>query len=125
MAGSFADFKYLDDDGNAWLLRLDRSNCLSAGTGFVLITQADLVLDYLPRNIEPRVVIARHPTRSIKRPIVCASTSSPLWTGAQETINLIDYQDRTIQNFKITDRLRERAKYTAKLQDTYQNDNPT
>ena len=124
MAGSQADFKYLDNSGKAWLVRIDKSNALATGTGFVEITQADLTLDYLPRNINLRFAIARHPTRPIKREIYCQSKDCAIWLGTQETINLRDFQDGSLQTFKIVDRIQEKPKYTAKLTDTYQNDNP-
>lgn len=124
MAGSLADFKYLDNAGRAWLIRIDKSNALATGTGFVEITQADLALDYLPRNIEIRYAVCRHPTRPIKRNIYCQSKSSDIWTGAKETILLRDFQDGSLQTFKIVDRIQEKPAYTAKLMDTYQNDNP-
>lgn len=124
MAGSLADFKYTDNKGNSWLLRLDKSNCLTTGTGFTAITSSDLGLPYLPRNIEARYVIAHHPTRPIKRDIICQSVTAPLWTGSQSTIQLRDYQDGSMQTFTIGERKSERAKYTAKLIDTYQNDSP-
>ncbi|OYQ66647.1 hypothetical protein B9G53_03510 [Pseudanabaena sp. SR411] len=125
MAGSLSDFKYIDNSGRAWLIRLDRSNCLATGTGFVPLQQADLNLDYLPRNIELRYVVAKHPTRPIKREIYCATTTCPLWRGEQETITLVDYQDKTNQVFNVGNRIQERKKYTAKVLDTYQNDSPT
>jgi hypothetical protein len=124
MAGSLADFKYIDNSGRAWLIRIDKSNALTTGTGFVPIKQADLTLDYLPRNIDLRYVICKHPTRPIKREIYCQSTSAPIWLGTQETINLIDYQDRSIQAFNVGNRIQEKPSYTAKLIDTFQNDNP-
>lgn len=124
MAGSLADFKYIDNAGKAWLVRIDKSNALTSGTGFVNLTNADMTLDYLPRNIELRYVSCKHPSRPIKRNIYCQSTNAPAWKGEIETLALTDYQDRTIQNFKIGDRYQERAIYTAKLQDTYQTDTP-
>lgn len=120
MAGSLADFKYLDDRGLGYLVRIDKSNALRTGTGFVALTQADLALDYIPSNIELRYVVARHPSRPINRKIYCQSLTAPLWIGTQTTINLIDYQDNSLQEFKIVNREFERKKYTAKLIDTYQ-----
>lgn len=125
MAGSIADFKYIDNSGLAWLIRIDKSNALSPGTGFVALEQSDLILKYLPRNIDLRYVNARHPTRPITRRIYCQSITAPIWTGSQETIELIDFQDRSIQTFKIGDRIQEKPIYSAKLIDTFQNDNPT
>lgn len=124
MAGSLSDFKYLDDRGLPYLVRIDRSNALRAGTGFTAITQSDLSLDYLPRNIELRYVVARHPTRPINRKIYCQSLTAPLWIGSQNTITLIDYQDNSLQSFAIVNREFERKSYTAKLVDTYQTDTP-
>ena len=124
MAGSLADFKYLDNSGRTWLVRIDRSNALSAGTGFVPITQADMGLDYLPRNIELRYVEAKHPTRPIKRNIYCQSINAPIWIGTQSVISLPDYQNNSLTNFKIGNRIQEAFRYTAKLIDTYQNDSP-
>jgi hypothetical protein len=120
MAGSLADFKYLDDQGQAWLVRIDKSNALATGTGFVALTQADLTLHYLPRNIELRYVNCRHPTRPINRKIYCQSTSAPIWTGTTKTIVLTDYQDRTQQTFNVGKRVAENEKYRANLADTYQ-----
>jgi carboxypeptidase C (cathepsin A) len=125
MAGSLADFKYIDNSGKAWLVRIDKSNALTTGTGFTNLTSQDLALDYLPRNIELRYVNCKHPTRPINRRIYCQSINAAAWKGQIETLALTDYQDRTIQNFKIGDRKQERASYTAKLVDTYQNDTPT
>lgn len=124
MAGSLADFKYLDNSGKAWLVRIDKSNALATGTGFVEITQTDLNLDYLPRNLDLRYAVAKHPTRPIKRNIYCQSKECDLWKGTQETISLRDFQDGSLQNFKIVDRIQEKPKYTAKLLDIFQNDNP-
>ena len=124
MAGSLADFKYFDDRGLPYLVRIDRSNALKAGTGFVVLTQADLLLDYLPRNLEPRYIVARHPTRPIQRKIYCQSLTAPLWTGSQLTISLIDYQDNSLQEFSVKKREHETKLFTAKLIDTYQTDNP-
>lgn len=124
MAGSTADFKYIDNSGRPWLVRIDKSNALTTGTGFTAITQSELTLDYLPRNIDLRYVICKHPTRPITRRIYCQSTNAPIWIGTQQTINLVDYQDLSIQAFKIGDRKAEKFLYTAKLIDTYQNDNP-
>lgn len=124
MAGSLADFKYFDDRGLPYLVRIDRSNALKAGTGFVVLTQADLLLDYLPRNLEPRYIVARHPTRPIQRKIYCQSLTAPLWIGSQLTISLIDYQDNSLQEFSIKKREHERKLFTAKLIDSYQTDNP-
>jgi hypothetical protein len=122
VAGSLADFKYFDDRGLPYLIRIDRSNALRSGTGFVPITQADLSLDYLPRNLEPRYVTARHPNRPINRSIYCQSLNSPLWLGTQTTITLIDYQDNSLQSFNIVKREFEKKSYTPKLIDTYQTD---
>jgi hypothetical protein len=124
MAGSLADFKYLDDNGNPWLVRIDKSNGLASGTGFVALTQADLTLNFLPRNLELRYVNCRHPTRPITRVIFCQSTSSPLWLGTTTTIQLTDYQDRSLQAFKVGKRVAENQKYRANLIDSYQNDSP-
>ena len=124
MAGSLRDFKYFDDRGLPYLVRIDNSNALRSGTGFVLITQADLSLDYLPRNLELRHVTARHPTRPINRVIYCQSLTAPLWLGTQATISLIDYQDNSLQQFEIIDRKNERKLYRPRLTDTYQNDSP-
>ena len=124
MAGSVADFKYLDNSGRAWLVRIDKSNALTTGTGFTEIIQSELSLDYLPRNIELRYAVARHPNRPIRRRIYCQSKTAPLWLGTQETISLRDYQDGSMQTFKIVDRIQEKPIYTAKLIDSYQNDNP-
>jgi len=120
MAGSLADFKYLDDQGRPWLVRIDKSNALATGTGFFALTQADLALDYLPRNIELRYVNCRHPTRPINRKIYCQSTSAAIWTGTTKTIVLTDYQDRTSQTFNVGKRVAENEKYRANLADTYQ-----
>lgn len=120
MAGSLADFKYLDDQGQAWLVRIDKSNALATGTGFVALTQADLALNYLPRNIELRYVNTRHPTRPINRVIYCQSTSSPIWLGTHKIIVLTDYQDNSQQTFNIGKRCAENQKYRANLPDTYQ-----
>ncbi len=122
MAGSLADFKYFDDRGLPYLVRIDRSNALKAGTGFVVLTQADLLLDYLPRNLEPRYIVARHPTRPIQRKIYCQSLTAPLWTGSQLTISLIDYQDNSLQEFSVKKREHESRLFTAKLIDSYQTD---
>ena len=124
MAGSQADFKYIDNQDRAWLLRIDRSNALSLGTGFMPIQTSDLPLDYLPRNVEPRYVIAKHPTRPIKREIYCQSINSDIWRAGQLTIPLEDYQDRTMQQFKIIKWISERKSYNVRVTDTYQNDNP-
>lgn len=124
MAGSLADFKYFDNSGKAWLVRIDKSNALTTGTGFVALTNADLALDYLPRNLDLRYVVCKHPTRSIKRNIYCQSKDAAIWKGTQETISLPDYQDNSIQSFNVVDRFQEKQIYSAKLIDTYQNDNP-
>jgi|GEM_PF-2884343 len=124
MAGSLADFKYLDNSGKSWLVRIDRSNALSTGTGFVPIVQADMALDYLPRNIKLRYIEAKHPTRPIKRIIYCQSIAAPIWIGSQSTINLPDYQSNTSQSFKIGNRVQETSIYRANLIDSYQNDSP-
>ena len=124
MAGSQADFKYIDNQNREWLLRIDRSNALSLGTGFTPIQLSDLPLHYLPRNIEPRYVIAKHPTKLIKREIYCQSINSDIWRSRQNTIPLEDYQDRTIQEFKIIKWISERKSYTVRVTDIYQNANP-
>jgi hypothetical protein len=122
VAGSLADFKYFDDRGLPYLIRIDKSNALKSGTGFVPLIQADLSLDYLPRNLEPRYIQARHPTRPINRSIYCQSTNSPLWLGTQKTITLIDYQDNSLQIFEVVNRIVEKKLFRAKLLDTYQTD---
>lgn len=124
MAGSLRDFKYFDDRNLPYLVRIDNSNALRSGTGFVIMTQPDLLLDYLPRNMELRYVTARHPTRPINRTIYCQSLTAPLWIGTQTTISLIDYQDNSLQQFAIVDRTFEKKLYKARLNDTYQNDSP-
>jgi hypothetical protein len=124
MAGSIADFKYTDDNGSSWLVRIDKSNALATGTGFVALTQADLSLNYLPRNIEMRFVSARHPTRPINRKIYCATTTAPIWNGTQKTISLTDYQDKSTQAFNVGKRTSENRKYQPNLIDSYQTDNP-
>ena len=124
MAGSLADFKYIDDQGKAWLIRIDKSNALITGTGFVVLTQADLSLDFLPRNIEPRFVNCRHPTRPINRTLYCQSTSAALWLGTVRTVQLTDYQNRSLQTFNVGKRVGEVEKYRANLIDSYQNDSP-
>ena len=124
MAGSIADFKYFDDDGSPWLIRIDKSNALTTGTGFVALTQADLTLNYLPRNLEPRYVICQHPTRPIKREIYCQSKDAPIWKGTQTTISLRDFQDGSIQQFNVGKRVQQLERYSARLLDSYQNDNP-
>ena len=122
MAGSASDFVYFDNFGGKWLMRIDKSNAL--GAGFQPITTADLGLYYLPRNVKPRYVTAKHPTRPIVREIYCPSQTSPIWTGSQTTINLVDYQDRSIQAFSIKNRFQERSMYYPHVEDTYQTDNP-
>lgn len=124
MAGSTADFKYQDNSGKDWLVRIDKSNALANGTGFVEIELEDLALDYLPRNINLRYAVAKHPSRPVRRNIYCQSKEAALWTGEVETISLRDFQDGSLQTFKIVDRIQEKPSYTAKLIDTYQNDNP-
>lgn len=124
MAGSLADFKYFDDAGNPWLVRIDKSNALATGTGFAALVQQDLGLWFLPRNLELRYVICQHPTRPIKRDIYCQSTSSPIWIGTAPTIVLTDYQDRSLQVFNVGQRVREKVKYFPRVTDTYQTDNP-
>lgn len=124
MAGSLADFKYLDDNGNPWIVRIDKSNALANGTGFTPLIQQDLGLSFLPRNLELRYVVCTHPTRPIKRDIYCHSLSAPLWIGTITTIELTDYQDRSLQTFTISQRVREKVKYFARLIDSSQNDNP-
>ena len=124
MAGSQADFKYIDNQNREWLLRTDRSNALSLGTGFTPIQLSDLPLHYLPRNVEPRYVIAKHPTRPIKREIYCQSINCDIWKGGQDIILLEDYQNRTMQQFKIIRWISEKKIYTVRVTDTYQNDNP-
>lgn len=122
MAGSLADFKYIDDQGKAWLIRIDKSNALITGTGFIAIAQADLSLNYLPRNLEARYVNCRHPTRPINRTLYCRSTSSALWLGTVTTVSLIDYQDKSLQTFNVGKRVAENQKYRPNLIDSYQND---
>jgi hypothetical protein len=122
VAGSLADFKYFDDRGLPYLIRIDKSNALRSGTGFVALIQADLSLDYLPRNLEPRYIQARHPNRPINRSIYCQSVNSPLWLGTQKTITLIDYQDNSLQSFEVVNRVFEKKLFRAKLLDTYQTD---
>ena len=124
MAGSIADFKYTDDDGNPWLVRIDKSNALATGTGFTALTQAGLNLHYLPRNIDMRFVNCRHPSRPINRTIYCANTDAAIWKGTQKTIQLEDYQDRTMQAFNVGKRTGEVKKYQPQLTDSYQTDNP-
>jgi hypothetical protein len=124
MAGSIADFKYTDDNGKSWLVRIDKSNALTTGTGFAALTQADMSLEYLPRNIEMRFVTCRHPTRPINRRIYCANTDAAIWKGTQKTIQLEDHQDRTMQAFNIGKRTAENRKYQPNLTDTYQTDSP-
>jgi len=124
MAGSIADFKYFTDDGRAWLIRIDKSNALATGTGFTPLTAEDANLDYLPRNLEPRYVNCRQTTRGINRTIFCASTSAPIWTGANKTIQLTDYQDRSLQTFNVGKRTAEKEKYRASITDSFQNDSP-
>ena len=124
MAGSLSDFKYVDNSGRTWLVRIDKSNALATGTGFVPITNADLTLDYLPRNIEMRYVTVHHPSRPIKRDIYIANKVCPIWLGNQNTIQLIDYQDRTFQSFRIGNRIQEKFKYRPHVTDTYQTDSP-
>jgi hypothetical protein len=115
MAGSVADFKYFDDQGKPWLIRIDKSNALVTGTGFTLLTQAELALDFLPRNIEPRFVNCRHPTRPINRTLYCQSTSSALWLGAVRTVQLTDFQDKSLQTFNVGKRVAEEEKGVAHI----------
>lgn len=124
MAGSLADFKYIDDLGKAWIIRIDKSNALVTGTGFVMLTAADLALDFLPRNIEPRYVNCRHPKRPINRILFCQSLTSPLWLGTTRTVTLTDFQDKTQQVFNVGKRVAENQKYRANLVDSYQSDSP-
>jgi hypothetical protein len=124
MAGSLADFKYTADDGRSWLIRIDKSNALATGTGFVPLTSGDASLDYLPRNLEPRFVNCRMANRPINRKIYCANTTAAIWTGTNKTIQLTDYQDRTVQTFNVGKRTAEKEKYRVNTSDTYQNDNP-
>lgn len=124
MAGSLSDFKYIADDGRAWLIRIDRSNALATGTGFTPLTSEDASLDYLPRNLEPRFVNCRHATRPINRKIYCANTTAPIWTGVTKTIQLTDYQDRSQQTFNVGKRTAEKQKYRVNVTDSYQNDSP-
>lgn len=124
MAGSLSDFKYTDDKGNPWLVRIDKSNALVSGTGFTPITIEELGLHYLPRNLELRFVICRHPNRPINRDIYCQSLQSPLWLGTTTTVQLTDYQDRSLQTFNVGQRVREKIKYFPRLMDSYQTDTP-
>jgi hypothetical protein len=125
MAGSISDFKYTADDGRSWLIRIDKSNALATGTGFTPLTSEDANLDYLPRNFDPRFVNCRDPIRGVNRSIYCASVNAPIWTGSQKTIQLTDYQDRTLRSFNVGKRTAEKQKYRANIADTYQNDSPT
>lgn len=122
MAGSLIDCAYTSDDGRRWLIRIDKSNALAGG--FTPILQADLSLDYLPRNLEPRYVTCKHPTRSVRRDIYIPSLTSGLWSGAITSITLTDYQDNSQQSFSVKSRNSQRAKYLPNLIDTYQTDNP-
>lgn len=124
MAGSLADFKYTTDDGDTYLLRIDRSNASLPGTGFEPITDEDLSTPYLPRNIEPRYAWAQHPTRPIKRRLWIANPTAPIWTGEVKEVELIDYQDSSTQVFRITRRIQEKEIYRPQLPDSYQNDSP-
>lgn len=120
MAGSIADFKYFDDKGNPWLIRIDKSNALTEGTGFIPLTQADMSLHYLPRNLNPRYAIALLPSKPVPRKIYCQSTDSDIWKGVITEILLIDYGTNTLAPFEVKRRVAERAKYKANLIDTYQ-----
>ncbi|WP_156815596.1 hypothetical protein [Pseudanabaena sp. PCC 6802] len=124
MAGSIADFAYTDDDGQQWLIRIDRSNALIEGTGFTLLSEDDKDLSFLPRNVKPRFVSFRHLTRPTKRRIYCANTDADIWRGNKTAIELVDYQDNSVQTFVAMSRTAEKAKYRANLTDTYLNDNP-
>ena len=121
MAGSISDFVYLDDRNQPWIVRIDRSNALINGTGFVPLSLTDLGLNFLPRNIDLRYVICRHPTRPITRKIYCKSISSPIWIGSIFQISLRDFSDGSMQDFTIGSSRGERKSYSAQLTDTYQN----
>lgn len=120
MAGSLSDFKYLDDKGNPWLIRIDKSNALQEGTGFLTLVQADVNLSYLPRNLEPRYAIAVLPNKQLPRKIYCQSINSDIWKGVVTDVLLTDYGSNNATIFVIKRRIAERAKYTANLTDTYQ-----
>jgi len=122
MAGSLADFRYLDDRSNPWLIRIDKSNALITGTGFLPLVTIDKNLFYLPRNLEARYVTAQHPTKPITRRIYCKSITSDIWRGIIESILLIDYSSGILEQFTIKSRNEEKAKYTINLIDTYQSE---
>jgi hypothetical protein len=124
MAGSIADFVYIDDNGTRWLVRIDRSNALIEGTGFEVLRDEDKGLPFLPRNVKPRYVTFRHPTRPIKRRIYCANTGTDIWRGIKTAIELTDYQDNSVQTFLALSRTAEKASYRVSVVDTYLNDNP-
>jgi len=122
MAGSLADFRYLDDSTNPWLIRIDKSNALITGTGFTNLVTTDKSLFYLPRNLEARYVVAQHPTKPITRNIYCRSITSDIWRGVITSILLIDYVTGDLEQFTVKRRREEKAKYTVNLIDTFQSE---
>jgi hypothetical protein len=122
MAGSVANFVYTTDAGTQYLVRLDESNAVAAG--FPVADAAAIALPALPNRVKMRYVNCRSDT-GISRKIFCPLVTSPLWTGATRTVDLIVITGLTgaAKPFTISSRIGEKERYIT-VADTGQTDQP-
>lgn len=122
MAGSLEVFKYTTDGGAEYLVKIDESNAVAAG--FTEATTADLSLPRLPSDIKMRYINVVSES-GIRRRIFVPTVTSPFWTGATRTINLLVQTGLTGQSvpFTSSSRTGERERYLS-VADTGQTDSP-
>lgn len=94
---------YFDDDGTAWLVRVDADYALEASRGWGVIVPA--TTSQLPRGWTPRRVWGTDPSGN-KRFAVVSRVDADLWTGAVGSF-VIEANDNTLVEVEVLGRLRE------------------
>ena len=78
-------FRYIDDRGNFFRIRLDASNATAVGA-----TPAAGTEPSMPKNLKPRYLLARLPSGRTRR-IVAPDSALAIWANEGQTVTLPDF----------------------------------
>lgn len=125
MAGSMRSYDYVDDEGNTWGVRLDRTNADAIGN---TATADGTARHGVPRDIKPRLAIYKYTSTgaagqgtgtSVRRIIVGTKAAFDALVPLADTLDLPEYQavagvgqltPNVMRAFLLIDKIGERRK---------------
>jgi hypothetical protein len=84
MAGPSTHVNYISDDGNTYRKKQDASNAAAAGNPTATVSAS------APSGLEPRYILAVHPTTGRERKIMISDPANPLFVNGT-TITLEEF----------------------------------